>query len=240
MEGLDKIIRTVQGQRNLVDKNTIKPTYHPNEIRVFFVQVLDKIILEKSKGFKGLEPNPEILKAIDLICQYLNNEKEFLSVEGRSFSKGLWLYGSFGSGKTALISAYREAKRVLFNETVGLKTCVDMNDAFMCFDVDTNERARYQGIQKFASKIDIKEKIFDDLGAEETTVQDYGNKLCIMNYILTERHKGYPSVKTHVTTNLTRSQVDDYYGGRLESRMYEMFNIIKLGGSVDSIDHRKN
>ena len=229
----------MQDQRSLADKSTIKPIYHPNEIRTFFVQVLDKIILEKSEGYRGLEQNPEILTAIDLICQYLNNEKEFLSVEGRSFSKGLWLYGSFGSGKTALIMAYREAKRILFGEIVGLKTCVDMNDAFMKFDADTNERSRYLGIQAYANKNDKKEKIFDDLGAEETTVQDYGNKLCVMNYILTERHKGYPRVKTHVTTNLTRAQVDDYYGGRLESRMYEMFNIIRLGGSVDSIDHRK-
>jgi len=69
---------------------------------------------------------------------------------------------------------------------------------------------------------------------------DYGNKVCVMAHIISERYKGLKTgCITHITTNLTRSQISEIYGGRIESRINEMFNIINLGSKIDSVDYRK-
>jgi len=192
----------------------------------------------KKRG-RTLQINDETKRAINLICQYMNNEQQFLENEGFTFNKGLWLYGAFGSGKTVLMLTYREVKRILFRETVGFKTCVQMNEAFLHFDKDAGKINGELGIQTFTNKHDKVERIFDDLGEEETTVQNFGNKFCVMGKILTERYKGFPNTTTHITTNLSRTKLPEYYGGRVDSRVYEMFNLIVLGKSRDSIDHRK-
>ena len=75
----------------------------------------------------------------------MNAEPGFLDKEDYSFSKGLWIYGAFGSGKTLLMLAYRKAKAILENKVVGLKTCVEMNEAFLKYDIDTNEPNRLIG-----------------------------------------------------------------------------------------------
>jgi DNA replication protein DnaC len=35
---------------------------------------------------------------------------------------------------------------------------------------------------------------------------------------------------THITTNLTAAEIEQYYGTRVKSRMREMFNMITLDG----------
>jgi len=169
-----------------------------------------------------------------LICQYINREVEF-EEQGYSFNKGIWLCGNFGTGKTQMMLAYRE-----LGQNVGFQSCNDMNLRFIKKDAFNHQVQRYEGIKAFADKKDRKEKIFDDLGEEETTVMDYGNKVCIMAYIISERYKGLKDgCITHITTNMTRSQINDTYGGRIESRMNSMFNIITLGSKIDSKDYRK-
>jgi len=202
--------------------STIKPIYEPTELRKFFLELLNDQVGGELKVHKGNE------KQIDLICAYLNREPKFIEA-GYSFKKGLWLMGNYGSGKTELLKTYRTAKKILFKEIVGFKTCVQMNEAFLRLNEMTNQIEGDKAIVTFANKNDDTERIFDDLGEEELTVNDYGNKTCIMARILSERYKGTPKVKTHVTTNLTREQVQQQYGGRIESRIYEMFNFIALG-----------
>lgn len=194
--------------------------------------------MENSHGSQGLILDPETEKAIDLICAYYNRESSF-EKNGYSFHKGLWLAGNFGTGKTQMMLAYRDLNKIK-NNTIGFQSCVDMNMRFLKKDDFNNQIARFDGIKSFANKFDKQERIFDDLGEEETTVMDYGNKVCIMAHIVSERYKGLKSgVITHITTNLTRSQISNIYGGRIESRINEMFNIINLGSSINSTDYRK-
>lgn len=195
---------------------------------------LNALHLENSYGKQGLIMDSETEKAIELICMYINKEYEF-EEQGYSLHKGIWLCGNFGTGKTQMMKAYQS----IVND-VGFLSCVDMNMRFIKVDEFTNKVQKFVGIKAFANKFDEKEKIFDDLGEEETTVMDFGNKVCVMAHIISERYKGIKQgCVTHVTTNLTRSQISDVYGGRIESRMNEMFNIITLGSKVDSIDYRK-
>lgn len=234
---INQVKQEQQGNKSLT--NTIKPIFEPTELRTLFIQVLNDLIVQKSNGEKSLEVNDENIKVINIICQYLNNEPEFLENEDFSFNKGLWLYGKFGSGKTQLLLAYRKCCKILFNRVVGFKTCVEMNEAFTKYDVFADKKARHLGIATFANRKDEIERIFDDLGEEEITINDFGNKICIMANILSERYKGFPNTKTHVTTNLMRKQISDEYGGRIDSRAFEMFNFIRIGGNKDSIDYRK-
>lgn len=212
--------------------STTKPIYEPTELRTFFLQVLSKQI--------GEAPivNDSNAKVIDMLCAYLNKEPKFTEA-GFSFQKGIWLAGHYGSGKTQLAMAYRTAKKILFQEIVGFKTCVEMNEAFLRVNALTNQHEGEKAIRTYANRLDDKERIFDDLGEEELTVNDYGNKTCVMARILSERYKGTPKVITHITTNLTREQVHKEYGGRIESRIYEMFNFLPLGKDQTE-DLRKN
>lgn len=203
-----------------------------------FLSILNELCLKKSFGKRGFIIDKENEPVVELICQYFNRETVF-EAEGRSLNKGLWIAGNFGSGKTLLMEAYVEMKRQA-GDLVGIQTCVDMNTRFTDIDKFTGKPQKFDAIKAFANKNDKTERVFDDLGEEEITLNDYGNKICLMAYILGERYKGFPNgVVTHVTTNLTNEQVSRDYGGRIESRTMEMFNVIILGGRVDSIDYRK-
>lgn len=214
-------------------------------IRKYFLSRLNYQSLQNSFGKRGFELNEENSKVIELVCQYLNNEPEFEKNKDKkgkelSLNRGLWIYGRCGSGKTEIVKAYRDLKKKIFKESVGFKTCVDMNIAYQRLDVDTGKAEKLKGISKFLWNLNPSEKIFDDLGAEETTLKDYGNPFSVMPYIFGERHKGSKKgCITHVTTNLTPKQVGELYGDRIDSRSYEMFNMIVLGKNTESIDYRK-
>jgi len=202
------------------------------------VEILNRMTMEASKGKRKLILDPETKQAIELVCQYANQEPEY-EKEGRDLNKGLWLCGNFGSGKTQLMNAFKEIKTQI-GDKVGIQTCGAMNSRFMKRDEMNGEPARYEGIKFFINPHDKVERIFDDLGEEETTVVDFGNRICIMAHILNERYKWKGNgVITHITTNLTMDQVKEIYGGRIESRIAEGFNIMKLGSKTTSTDYRK-
>ncbi len=71
---------------------------------------------------------------------------------------------------------------------------------------------------------------FDDLGTENT-LKYYGNECNIMAEILLSRYDLFVSRQliTHLTTNLSASEIEDVYGNRVRSRMREMFNLVSFG-----------
>lgn len=68
---------------------------------------------------------------------------------------------------------------------------------------------------------------FDDLGTEQN-LKYFGNECNVMSEILLSRYDLFISQKmiTHVTTNLSATEIEDYYGNRVRSRMREMFNLL--------------
>ena len=76
---------------------------------------------------------------------------------------------------------------------------------------------------------------FDDLGIEQPQ-KYYGNPCHVMAEILLSRYDLFiaQSMMTHLTTNLSASELESVYGNRLRSRMREMFNLVAFDkGSVD-------
>jgi len=221
------------------DRTSLKRNFDEITVRKNLLTILNTLSLKNSRHKRSFVLDNETTKAVELISQYANNEIEFEKTKNFSLNKGIWICGNFGSGKTQLLIAYKELKK-LMNVNVGFQTCADMNMKFLKKDEFNNSIARFDGIKTFMNKFDTVERIFDDLGEEETNIMDFGNKVCIMAHILSERYKGLNNgVKTHITTNLSMEQISNTYGGRIESRISEMFNVITLGSKADSTDYRK-
>ena len=79
---------------------------------------------------------------------------------------------------------------------------------------------------------------FDDLGTE-TTSKYFGNDCNVMAEILLTRYDLFveKGIITHLTTNLSATEIESQYGNRLRSRMREMFNL--FGYEESSGDKRK-
>lgn len=70
---------------------------------------------------------------------------------------------------------------------------------------------------------------FDDLGSEQQ-IKHFGNDCNVMAEILITRYEQFIDNKsiTHITTNLSASEIEKLYGNRLRSRMRNMFNVISF------------
>lgn len=70
---------------------------------------------------------------------------------------------------------------------------------------------------------------FEDLGAEQQ-IKHFGNDCNVMAEILISRYEQFTANKsiTHITTNLSASEIEKHYGNRLRSLMRNMFNLISF------------
>ncbi|SNB23898.1 conserved hypothetical protein [Flavobacterium psychrophilum] len=68
---------------------------------------------------------------------------------------------------------------------------------------------------------------FDDLGTEKQ-IKHFGNDCNVMAEILISRYEQFieNNSVTHITTNLSASELENYYGNRVRSRLRNMFNLI--------------
>jgi len=89
----------------------------------------------------------------------------------------------------------------------------------------------YQIIHKYSKgklyEFEPKTICFDDLGTE-SNLKYYGNECNVMAEILLSRYDVYIAkrIQTHITTNLSASEIESQYGNRVRSRMRELFNLI--------------
>jgi energy-coupling factor transporter ATP-binding protein EcfA2 len=138
-----------------------------------------------------------------------------------SFRKGILLSGPVGCGKTSLMSLLKFLLPAENRYVV--KSCRDVNFEFI--------QEGYTVIRKYSNHSfnkDIpKTYCFDDLGTEDN-LKYYGNDCNAMAEILISRYDLFISRKmlTNLTTNLTGSEMEDFYGLRVRSRLREMFNLI--------------
>lgn len=73
---------------------------------------------------------------------------------------------------------------------------------------------------------------FDDLGIEQP-IKYYGNQCNVMAEILLSRYDLFiqKGVLSHITTNLSASELELLYGSRVRSRLREMFNLVAFDKS---------
>jgi DNA replication protein DnaC len=77
---------------------------------------------------------------------------------------------------------------------------------------------------------------FDDLGTE-SNLKYFGNECNVMGEILLSRYDAFTHpelskrLKTHLTTNLSASEIEQFYGNRIRSRLRESFNLIAFNNN---------
>jgi DNA replication protein DnaC len=114
-----------------------------------------------------------------------------------------------------------------------IKTCREVSFEFTKNGFDT--------INKYTLKQNYKSRLlcycFDDLGAEQQ-IKHFGNDCNVMAEVLISRYEQFVENNsiTHLTSNLSASEIEMLYGNRLRSRMRNMFNLISF--NINSNDKR--
>ena len=89
----------------------------------------------------------------------------------------------------------------------------------------------FEALQVYTQKTPTQHRLagycFDDLGAEKQ-IKHFGNDCNVMAEILMSRYEQFieNNTVTHITTNLSASELENYYGNRVRSRLRNMFNLI--------------
>ena len=162
---------------------------------------------------------------LEKLLVYMTGDRENAVRLGLSLRKGILLIGPTGCGKTSLMTLLR-----LFSspdECYRVKSCREVSFEF--------HREGYEVVQRYSQGIVWSPSrkpggyCFDDLGAE-SSLKHYGNLCNVMGEVLLSRYDLFVSqgVKTHLTTNLTSSELEKIYGSRVRSRMREMFNLVSF------------
>jgi len=155
-----------------------------------------------------------------LLIYFLGNKNEAEKL-GIDLRKGILLNGPIGCGKTSLMSIMRfvpspERKHIM-------KPCREISFEFIQDGFEVIFRYSKMSFNNNHPKI----YCFDDLGAEQS-LKYYGNECNVLGEVLLCRYDLFISqgMITHLTTNLSASEMESMYGNRIRSRFREMFNLI--------------
>lgn len=161
-----------------------------------------------------------------LIAYFLKDEPTCFQFN-IDLQKGILLTGPVGCGKTSLMNIMKYLTPTEHKFIV--KPCRDISFEFI--------QDGYSIIHKYSKgrlyESDPKIYCFDDLGLENN-LKYYGNECNLMAEILLSRYDIYISknIPTHITTNLSASEIEAQYGNRVRSRMRQMFNLIAYDKST--------
>lgn len=175
---------------------------------------------------------PQDLPAIRKLLAYFLNDTVTAELYGISLQKGIYLTGPVGCGKTSLMFLLRQIQQT--ENRYVIRSCRDISFEFNEHGYTTIAKYSVLSFRKFEPIV----YCFDDLGVENN-LKFYGNECNIMAEIILSRYDQFISRKllTHITTNLSATEVEAFYGNRVRSRMRELFNLIAFNRT--STDKRK-
>ena len=213
------------------------PNHFNGALPTGFSECLD-FILKIGKETFGQHFKIEIddYEVIYKLLIYFLKREDLTEKYGIKLHKGILLTGPVGCGKTSLMTILN-----LFQPPENryiIKTCRDVSFEF--------HKEGYEIVNEYSKKAFHNRKgtlipktyCFDDLGVE-SHLKHFGNECNIMGEILLSRYEQFVSHKTltHITTNLSSSEIEQLYGNRVRSRMREMFNLMSF--NKDPGDKRK-
>ncbi|RZF61733.1 AAA family ATPase [Sphingobacterium corticibacterium] len=166
------------------------------------------------------------------LAAYFLRDEEVCDRHRIDLEKGIMLTGPIGCGKTTLMNLMRyltgNANRYI------MKSTRDVTFEFI--------QDGYEVIHRYSRgklyNAEYKNFCFDDLGTENN-IKYFGNECNVMAEVLLSRYDLFVSKKlvTHITTNLSATELEQTYGNRLRSRLREMVNLI--GFDKEVTDKRK-
>lgn len=191
-----------------------------------FIESQGKI--KYGRDFKIHQPDQEVI--FKLLIYFIKDQKWALELK-IDLGKGILLSGPVGCGKTSIMSLLRLFSYV--SQDYKIKTCREVSFEF----AKNGFEALHPYTQKMSGKSRLTGYCFDDLGAEQQ-IKHFGNDCNVMAEILISRYEQFVENKsvTHITTNLSASEIENLYGNRLRSRMRNMFNLISF--NPHSVDKR--
>lgn len=196
-------------------ENEIKTHYNYQEIISWIEQ---KGIELYGTHFKILETDYPII--YKLIAYFLKDEPTCFQYN-MNLNKGILLSGPIGCGKTSIMNIMKYLTPT--EHKFFVKPCRDISFEFI--------QDGYQIIHKYSKgklyEYEPKTICFDDLGTE-SNLKYYGNECNVMAEIILSRYDVYIAkrIQTHITTNLSASEIETQYGNRVRSRMRQMLNLI--------------
>lgn len=170
------------------------------------------------KKFKIFETDHEII--YKLIAYFLKDEQACYQFN-IDLEKGILLTGPIGCGKTSLMTLMKHLAPI--GNKFSVKPCRDISFEFI--------QDGYQIIHKYSIgklyQSEPRTYCFDDLGTENN-LKYFGNECNVMAEILLSRYDLFISKKlqTHITTNLSATEIEKHYGNRVRSRLRELCNLI--------------
>lgn len=172
------------------------------------------------------------LPTVVLVAAYFLRDPHVCAHYKVNLNKGILLTGPIGSGKTILF----ELMRYLMckeNKFI-IKTCRSIVFEFIEHGYDVIHTYSRGDIYRNEPK----NFCFDDLGVENN-IKYFGNECNVLGEILINRYELFikQGVITHITTNLTSSEIETFYGNRVRSRLREMFNLVAISPKTE--DKRK-
>lgn len=181
-----------------------------------FIETHGKILYGHSFKISDID-TPTIYK----LLIYMIKDQHAANSEQINLSKGILLSGPIGCGKTSIMHLIRPFSSHLSDYKI--KTCREISFEFAKYG--------YEALYQYTQKVHLQNRLpgycFDDLGAEQQ-IKHFGNDCNVMAEILISRYEEFVQNKsiTHITTNLSASEIEAHYGNRLRSRMRNMFNLI--------------
>lgn len=172
----------------------------------------------------------DTLNITKLVAYFLKDETR-TNEYGIDLTKGILLSGPVGCGKTTLMTLMKYVTKQ--NNRFYLKTCRDISFEFI--------KEGYEIIHRYSrgsySQTEYKNYCFDDLGVEQN-LKYYGNECNVMAEIILSRYDLFIArkVQTHLTTNLSASEIETAYGNRIRSRLRGMLNLIAF--DKNTVDKR--
>jgi DNA replication protein DnaC len=206
--------------------NEIKSNYNYPEII--------KWLEQKGKQSYGdsFSISEEDIPIITTLLVYFLNDEITAKTIGIDLNKGILLSGPIGCGKTSLMNIMRLVPQQ--DRKFILKTTREISFEFI--------KEGYEVIQRYSSgnklQNNVKNYFFDDLGTENN-LKYFGNECNVMGEILLSRYDLFINKKiiTHITTNLSASEIEAAYGNRVRSRLRQLCNLVAY--DYNSIDKRK-
>lgn len=165
---------------------------------------------------KRLVYNDENSFYIKALCYFMSENPKFEDELNLSFKRGMMIRGDYGVGKTHAVKCISDnpLHPIRMYSMIKISKEVDRNGEFI--------------IKSGKDSVIY----LDDVGTEEAVVNHYGTKINWFKDFIETYYANYNTYnKLIITTNCSFDELENRYGGRVRSRLAEMFNVIDVKGN---------